>query len=99
MATKQDVLRLFQSDPEQTSIQIAKKLGCHSAYVRATLTRNGLRLSRTRASPGFGKAFLLRSLRDIAKYVSTDDKPTRAQVLAMAEDAIQKATHPTGADQ
>lgn len=41
MATKQDVEGLL--DRGLTATQIAKQLGCNSAYVRATLGRNGWR--------------------------------------------------------
>jgi hypothetical protein len=39
--TADRVIAAFDSDPKQTSRQIADKLGLHSAYVRKALARNG----------------------------------------------------------
>ena len=46
MANKHQVIAAFKADPNQTSGDIAKKLVCSPAYVRATLSRNGLKLKR-----------------------------------------------------
>lgn len=42
MATKHQVLALYRQNPNWSSSDIAAKLDCHPAYVRATITRNGL---------------------------------------------------------
>jgi hypothetical protein len=44
MTTKHQVIALFHKNPNATSAEIADKLDCESAYVRATLRRNGLKL-------------------------------------------------------
>lgn len=46
MATKQQVISLHRKYPELNSSQIAERLGCHDAYVRATFYRNGLKFAR-----------------------------------------------------
>ena len=43
MATKQDVLDLYAKYAEWTAVDIAVRLGCNPAYVRATLQRSGLK--------------------------------------------------------
>lgn len=43
MASKQDVLDLYTKYAEWTAVDIAERLGCNPAYVRATLQRNGLK--------------------------------------------------------
>ena len=42
MTTKEDVCALHEQNPSWTSTELAKALGCSSAYVRATAGRNGL---------------------------------------------------------
>lgn len=44
-ATRDKVLALFDRNPTATSPWIAERLGVGSAYVRATLKRNGRRLA------------------------------------------------------
>lgn len=44
MANKHQVIELFKKNPDCTSGEIADVLDCDSAYVRATLTRAGLKL-------------------------------------------------------
>lgn len=46
MATKAQVLELHRKYPEWTSVDIAERLNCESAYVRATFYRNGLQLTK-----------------------------------------------------
>ena len=48
MANRKQVLALFDANPNTTSTAIANKLGCCSAYVRATLSRNGRYLARSK---------------------------------------------------
>ncbi|MBD9540130.1 hypothetical protein IB276_11765 [Ensifer sp. ENS04] len=45
MTTKHDVIELFLEHPDWTSGMYARRLGCTSAYVRATLRRSGIQLS------------------------------------------------------
>lgn len=45
MATKDQVIRLHLMYPQLNSVQIAERLGCDDAYVRATFYRNGLKLA------------------------------------------------------
>lgn len=42
MATKQDVLDLYEKYTDWTAVEIAARLECNPAYVRATLQRSGL---------------------------------------------------------
>lgn len=42
MASKSEVLELYHANAEMTAAQIAGKLDCDTAYVRATLQRSGL---------------------------------------------------------
>lgn len=51
MANKEQVLSLFRKNPRWNSVMIAEAIGCESAYVRATLKRNGLSLQTRRISP------------------------------------------------
>jgi hypothetical protein len=45
MTTKHHVIAEFHKNPSATSTEIADKLDCDPAYVRATLRRNGLKLA------------------------------------------------------
>lgn len=45
MTTKHHVIAEFKKNPGATSTEIADKLDCDPAYVRATLRRNGLKLA------------------------------------------------------
>lgn len=45
MTTKHHVIAEFRKNPDATSTEIADKLDCDPAYVRATLRRNGLKLA------------------------------------------------------
>jgi hypothetical protein len=49
MANKQQVIALNKAHPTWTSADIVDHLGCQSAYVRATATRNNLRLGVARS--------------------------------------------------
>jgi len=51
MATKHQVLELFEREPNLSSGEIAARLGCHSSWVRATFHRNGIKLARSNAFP------------------------------------------------
>lgn len=51
MATKQQVIAAHRAHPEWNSCEIARALGCHSAYVRATAYRNGLVLAKGPSRP------------------------------------------------
>lgn len=44
MVTKDEVIALHEAEPSLTASDIAERLGCHRAYVRATAYRNGLML-------------------------------------------------------
>lgn len=44
MANKQEVIRMHAENPTFTAADIAERLACSSAYVRATAQRNGLQL-------------------------------------------------------
>lgn len=46
VTTYDEVLGVFYNHPDWTSVQIARRLGCCSSYVRATLTRHGLKLKK-----------------------------------------------------
>lgn len=46
MATKDQVISLHRMHPQLNSVQIAERLDCEDAYVRATFYRNGLKLAR-----------------------------------------------------
>jgi hypothetical protein len=48
------VLQVFDAHPDWSSIDIAEHCGMDSGYVRATLTRNGRKLSTTRGSWSIG---------------------------------------------
>jgi hypothetical protein len=49
MATKQQVIDLHAKHPDWTCYRIAEELGCTSAYVRATASREGLKLPPKRS--------------------------------------------------
>lgn len=46
MANKAQVLACWRAHPDWTSTMMADEIGCAPEYVRATLTRNGIRLAR-----------------------------------------------------
>ena len=45
MTTKHHVIAEFKKNPDATSTEIADRLDCDAAYVRAMLRRNGLKLA------------------------------------------------------
>lgn len=51
MANKQQVLELHARHPTMTAQQIAERLQCSDAYVRATFYRNGLTVPGVDNSP------------------------------------------------
>lgn len=60
MTTKHHVIAEFNKNPSATSTEIADKLDCDSAYVRATLKHNGLKLqgSLRRDDPSLRRGIL-----------------------------------------
>jgi len=50
MTTKHEVIALHRRFPDWSSTQIAERLGCSSAYVRATFYRNDLTFVRCHRS-------------------------------------------------
>lgn len=53
MTNKFQVLELFDAHPDWSSIRLAAALDCESAYVRATLSRNGRVLATSPATPAW----------------------------------------------
>lgn len=50
MANKYQVIDLHRKNPELSSVEIACRLDCCDAYVRATFRRNGLKLPKASRS-------------------------------------------------
>jgi DNA-directed RNA polymerase specialized sigma24 family protein len=48
MTTWDQVLAVHSKHPEWCSTEIARELGCHPAYVRATMQRRGMTLKTSR---------------------------------------------------
>jgi len=90
MANKHQVIAEHRADPNATANQIAQRIGCHPAYVRATAQRNRLTIP---PEPRSSTYRLSRALSEIHRYVTSDPAPKRAIVAQMAEAALAAQPH------
>lgn len=94
MANKHQVIAENRANPAATVNQIARKIGCHPAYVRATAQRNRLVIP---PEPKSSTYRLSQALTSILAYVTSDPSPKRAVVAQMAEAALTSQPSDQGA--
>lgn len=90
MTTWRDVERVHRANPKWSFEEIARELGCGSAYVRATAARRKLPILRVRDSKRFARVLV--PLRDLGGLCLQNETPhaalerivTRALSLARA---------------
>lgn len=97
MADKWRVKALLDKRPALSVSEIAERLGCESAYVRATIYRNGwsFPLSREIVRPG-----AVAVLRELRQHITFDPEGeiSREQfdaMLARADEVIERSKGPT----
>lgn len=89
MADQRQVRELHLKYPTWGAVQIAKRLGCQSAYVRATATRQGITLPGSRTMKPAKPETLIqlgRAARDAGLTVADIEnlKSSRGRVVDMA---------------
>lgn len=97
MADKWKVKELLDKRPALSVSEIAERLGCESAYVRATIYRNGWNfpVSRKIVRPG-----AVQVLRELRQHVSFDPEGDLSlaefeSMLARADEVIERSKGPT----
>lgn len=90
MTTKHEVIALFKKHPDATSGDLARELKCEPSYVRATLKRAGLKLSRKSGKRG-GLLELKRQQKALAARIAADRKKLEQVRAALSSHSMRRA--------